>query len=936
MAMGPLENFVFPGIYTRTNTEPAGTSTAGTPRFPALIGVASEEIRVDNFDLVRGSSALMDNIVLGEKVDLDGSSAEFTVENYPIVTGDGSGKVATLPSHVVVTVNGDQVPVNAVDGLNGTVRLVSVPEADDDVKVNYYFKRRDTLIKDEDVSAQADGSRKTFKVKSARIVKGDNSGKNASKLDIGNETSILYNPDSDATGDETVRTVEVIKVTVNGEEVEISDIDGAEGLVTLNSAPSSDASVLVSYFTSDHQDTYDILPASIVKRLVKVGLSQDTNDYSIGKDCVVSDGNKIHWGHSVQKESGTHTAGSDPLAENVVVSLTDSRVYGVEATAVSETVYALPSTPVDGSGAGDPTEDPGMVTVKVGADWSSAVDATVLSINGNQITLGSAPAEDETVYASYYENRLVDDEWTLTNKVAGESGTGKYTLVAKYSGTALNVVQAEGTEAGDASPDYEVGGEPCVNPRKAVVERVTLTFGGDDDFTVTSTGKTGSVTENNANVGYLGKTYTDPVTGFSVTLASDLNVTENETIVYEVGEPDNADSETYITASANNIHVIPGLQLTVSSTDGGSQSNVDDTVIIKTYNKSGNEPANGDVYYVSLDKEKTDFGVKYFNSMPDLLRYTGAMAHDNKLAIGARLAFLNGAQSVAIKQVKRVPGENDASTQDYIKAIDIFNEPLDNGLRPAMIQPVTTNPEVVSYLKTSNSIQSSIKFRNERTSVIGFAVGTSPEKAIRTCKALNSEKIIPVYPDGGIISLKDAYGNEVEYVVDGSLVAAAVAGRDVSPVSDVATPLTNASIVGFKRLFRRLDGPTAALVANAGCTVLEENLPEIRIMMYLTSDVSSPLSRDPRIVEVKHTVQQGLRKVFDKYIGSKNLVRIQPQVLDSAKGYLKDLKKKEIISEFKGLDLTQNENDPSTLDFAGLYRPVHGLNWILVTMNLRS
>jgi hypothetical protein len=193
-----------------------------------------------------------------------------------------------------------------------------------------------------------------------------------------------------------------------------------------------------------------------------------------------------------------------------------------------------------------------------------------------------------------------------------------------------------------------------------------------------------------------------------------------------------------------------------------------------------------------------------------------------------------------------------------------------------------------------------------------------------------------VYPDGAVIGITDTFGNEVEYIVDGSMLAAATCGLDMSPATDIATPLTNSTIVGFKRLYRRLDNVTAALVANSGCTVLEEQTPVIRILMYLTTDMSTSLTRDPRIVEVKHSIQQGIRSALSRYIGSKNLPKMQSQVRDTTGSYFKSLKQKEIIVDFTGINVTQNTSDPSTLDVEAYYSPVFPLNWIVVTLNLRQ
>jgi hypothetical protein len=980
MAIGPLESFVFPGVLVKTITEAAGASTAGDIRFPAFVGVSAEEVRVGDFEMVRGSSAIADNIILDEQVTgtsvatpsgytpgwiggAQGAVKDFRVENFPIVLGDGTGRVATLPPNIIVTVNGENVAVNAVNGLTGQVTLVVLPSATDDVRCNYYFKRRDTYIENEVDSNQADSVNRIFKVHSARIVKGDNSGTSATDADINATVTILYNPTPLSNpGDEFELSVNVIEAKVGGVAVTISALDGANGRVTLAVAPASGAVVTFSYFANTWQDTYDILPAPTVNRVVKIGLSQDTSDFSVGNDCVLSGNNRLHWGDSYQVTNGVYTLATTPIVNNVVASVASTRVYGrVAAPAVagaldpvegnlpfndgSNKTFSLPTLPVDGSGNGDATEDPTLLTAYFGATWSAAYttgSVQITSVVGNQITLALAPANTEHVYVTYYESDIVDDTWLLTVRVAGVAGVGKYTLASQRHGNALVVSESSfsGTSpiyAGSGTDNFEV------NPLTASVERVRCTFNGTGGFTVSSTlgtgftlpGRTGSVTTYNQNKGKLGQTYVDPTTGFRVTFTNIVFAPSNGHYVeFDIGNPTASGTSTlYITADTNIMRVMPGMNLTISTTVGSDPSN---TATIATYNKSGNEPAVGDMYYVTFDKAKTDYTTKFLTNMRDVVKYFGPIDINNKLTIAANLAFINGARAVAMKQIQRVSGGTDASVQDYIDGIDAFGEPLPNGLRPSMMQPLSTDPQVLGYLKNSNAIQCNIRNRNERTSVVGFPVGTLSDAVIQQCKSLASEKVTAVYPDGAIIGIVDAYGYEVEYIVDGSLIAAAVAGRDISPVNDIATPLTNATITGFKRLYRRLDNVTASLVANSGCTVLEEQTPVIRILMYLTTDMSTSLTRDPRIVEVKHSIQQGIRSALQQYIGVKNLPKMQTQIRDTVGSYFKQLKQNEIIVDFTGIRVSQNTSDPSTVDVEAYYSPVFPLNWIMVTLNLRQ
>lgn len=976
MAMGPLESFVFPGVYVRTQTEAAGASAAGDIRFPAFVGVSAETTRVSNFEMVRGSSAIADNLILDENETdkFDGTNNTFTVDNFPIVTGSGEGKVATSPNNIIVTVNDENVAVNSVNGLTGEVTLVQVPAETDIVRANYYYKRRDTYITDEDLSDQVDGSAVIFKVKSSRIVKGDNGGRSATDADIGAVVDILYNPDPAVVGDEYERQVLVFDAKVDGVSVTVSELDGSDGLFKLAVAPDAGAILTVNYFTNVWQDTFDILPAAEVEQLVKVGLSQDTNDFSIGEDCVLSNYNHIHWGTSVEKAQGIYTAGSDALVDYVTVSVRDTAVYGrvsspvnaytiggvIQVNANNEQInlegnkeFSLPTNPVDGTDTGKLTEDPDDITAYVGDTWETAYAAgavVVTKIVGNVITLQTAPSQalEEIVFVTYDENTILEDRWTLTNRVPGDAGVGKYTISSLIYGNPLQVSHYGGTVA----PVYAGLGayNVEVNPILASVERVICTFDGTGSYTVssllgptfTTAGRTGSVTTYNQNIGYLGKTYIDPTTGFRISFSNDsgsFDPPAGSYVTYDIGDPTVTDTteQKYITASASNVLVIPGVNLTVSSTSGGdTYNNVDDTVLIYSYNKSGNEPDVGDMYYVSFDKVKTDYSTRFLTNMKDVIKYFGPVTITNKLSLAANLAFLNGAKAVALKQIQRVSGGTDASYADYVAGIDAFNEPMSNGLRPVLMQVTTTDPDVISYLKTSNATQSSIRYKNERTSIFGYAVGTTSNTVIQNVQTLASEKLTAVYPDGAVIGLTDAYGNEVEYIVDGSMIASAIAGLDVSPVADIATPLTNSTITGFKRLYRRLDNVTAALVANAGCTVLEEQTSIIKILFYLSTDTSTVLTRDPRMVEIKHYIQKGMRTTLDRFIGVKNLPKVRPQVRDAVGAYFNSLVQKEIIVKFTGINVTQNSEDPSTLDVEAYYSPVFPLNWIVVTLNLRQ
>lgn len=171
MALGPFITYVKPGVYTRTLTEANVANLVAGLRIPVYIGVGQEELEQTDLELVRGSSATLDQQIINEDVTAgfvldetnpnnptlgapNGITAKFRVRNYPIVDGQGLGRTTNNIRSVRCTINGDEVAVGSVQGADGMVTLQVPPQAGDDVRCTYYFHRSDTAFTD-DVSEQA-------------------------------------------------------------------------------------------------------------------------------------------------------------------------------------------------------------------------------------------------------------------------------------------------------------------------------------------------------------------------------------------------------------------------------------------------------------------------------------------------------------------------------------------------------------------------------------------------------------------------------------------------------------------------------------------------------------------------------------------------------------------------------------------------------------
>jgi hypothetical protein len=789
----------------------------------------------------------------------------------------------------------------------------------------------------EDISAQADSVNTTFKVDFLPIVSGNNGGT--------------------TTTDPTKVTVKVGNTAVDATAVTVSAVDGADGIITLASAPAAGKTVLATYYNNAYQDTFDILPSHNVDEITRVGLSPSTTDFYTGTDYVLDSSgfNTINWGNSAKIVRGTNTTGFDFFGQISSASLYDNRVYRRRATGLvdgTNPTFTLAYTPTTNTGEGKITDNPGLLAAYVGTAASDATLATIVEMSGasKTITLATAPDASKFVYVTQYQNILPDDVWTLTNTLTGGMGVGTYSLVGTDSGIAMDVTWSANDSTVDASVNslgkmgiqYPIGigagnRDTQVLPGYAVSELVTLLFADSTTYSVQSSNPVGTGTAGD-NTGTLNQTYIDAKTAFRVTLVTPTDGTyaAGNRIGYNV-------SPSFVTSGSVPTRAIPGVRLLTEETTG---SNVGDTAIVNTYNKSGNEPNIGDFYYVTFNDNKSFdadglLDAVFVTTEKNALAYTGPLNVNNKLALAAHLAFLNGAPGVILMQVQKTTGGTDAPASEYISAIDSFTTPMQGGLRPALMEPVvglgsTLGNSVLTYTKTSNIIQSSIRYANERMTYFGFANGQTPTQAMALAQALNSERMTGLYPDGAVVTLTDELGNDQEFLVDGSLLAAALCGRDTSPAYDVAEPLTRKPVVGFSRLSRRLDTVTQSQVANAGVTILEDQAAGILVKIDLTTDVASVLTRTPSVIRIKDYVQQGIRNALMPYIGLKFLTARTSEITTTVKSYLSALLKAQIITGFTGVSAIPDPVDPTTVQVTATYSPVLPLLWIVVTFNLRT
>lgn len=924
MSNGPFTSYAPPGVYTRTITDTSLANLLGELRIPIVIGIGQEYNIARDVEMVRGSSAVADNLVTNEDVtdQFTGANLNFFVSRYPIVTGDGIGKVSYNPKDVIVRIDGEKTEIQQVRGDTGEIILQSIPYQGAVVKIDYYFKRTDTKVVDENLSAQVDGTNKIFKTFNNPIVDGTNGGTTSN-----NRHDVI--------------------VKVNGVIVDVQSVDGMDGLVTLMEAPPINSGVTITYYYNRWQNTYDLTPHQNIEAIRMVGNSPGRLTYIEGTDYIIPETkDRIEWGNAATVSAGVITPQFTAFDNSqTITSLIADKVYLEKAIGNVDGLnktFLISNLPTEGTGRDKLTDDPQFVQVYVGLNPTAAFLAggvTVSKVFGatRSFELQTAPTTGN-VYVTYYMNRIGDDKFTLKVAQTGGAGIGKYTMSSRDNGLCSKIELNDGLCV-VADPDFASDGVTFTTPLKttpgySITERVLLTFTSSTRFVVSSNVSGGSGS-GSISEGWIGQTYIDQVTGIRFTIESADSGSINTNVNYQAGDNIVIDVEQngqFIVGSDANYN-IPGVLFIVSNL---SDTNVNDTCIISTYDKAGNEPQVGDFYYATYEYEKTSYEPRVYTKYEDVEKEYGVLSIQNKISLAAWLLFINGARAIAVKQVLKDPGSDNAPSAAFINALEEIKTPLEGNIKPAVILPITTDETVLEAAKSHCEIQSSMRYRAERICFAGFPIGTDPYRAKEVAEAFASERMIFLYPDGAVVGIIDEYGDEIEYLVDGSFIAAAFAGLNVSPAYDVATPMTRKNIIGFKRLNRRMDEVTMDEVAASGITIIEDLDPNMRVRHARTTRVTDALLCELNIVTIMDYVQQVMRQNLDKFIGMKFLPSILEEIETATASVMKALIGAEIIVDYKNISAIQDDVAPDIARVSVAYKPVFALNYIVVTFNLRS
>ena len=452
--------------------------------------------------------------------------------------------------------------------------------------------------------------------------------------------------------------------------------------------------------------------------------------------------------------------------------------------------------------------------------------------------------------------------------------------------------------------------------------------------------------------GYLNQTFVDPNTGVQFTLvdpalaletnaeaATDYGFTTTPSPVYHFAAGDKVVIEVtgdgvQVTAADANLSVY-GLKLHVPSTYGMAPG---DTLVVKTHGRAGSTPAVGDYYYLDIVTKKSDAElatITYYTDESKLIYDRGEILPENKLSLGGHLAFLNGATLIGVRQVKRETGSLLASDAAFIDAIADLKKPLPGQNRKAnLIVPLSTSKTVINYLAQHLHTQSSPRNKGEAVGYVGLPLTATHTTASELAPALNSERVVLLYPGGGVVTL-NVNDTSMDYAVGGEFLAASLAGLYLNSANDVATDLSLQKLSGWKSLISQTEEPIMDMLAQAGVTVLQQTPGGIEIRQHVTTSTDSVLMIEPYVTTTVDFVRQRTRTALKEFIGKKNLKNRKTDISSKLNALMAQFVSDEILTSYKPATVSDT-SDPRALAVSVSIRPMFSTLWINVTFKVSS
>jgi len=299
------------------------------------------------------------------------------------------------------------------------------------------------------------------------------------------------------------------------------------------------------------------------------------------------------------------------------------------------------------------------------------------------------------------------------------------------------------------------------------------------------------------------------------------------------------------------------------------------------------------------------------------------------LPVASQLAQLNGASIVCLMQMNPADGSNASQVRAALQKLFIPNINIVVSLDAA--DNAMLIPDLTAHVETASSTIN----RLERTTFIGFKAGANPSSTtmLGYATGASSNRVVVVNQTSTAYNMFVGT-NQLPSVVDGAMMAAALAALRTNPVYDVAQPLTRSVVSGISTT-NTLAQAEKVILSNSGVLIVDNISGSPKVVFGTTTDFATILNQLYQVTEIADYCAQTLRGLLDPiFIGQKLLSNTPSQVETVSGAIMQSVKDSDIIVSFIAPTATVNPTQPTQILLQVGIQPVLELDTILITLGL--
>jgi len=345
-------------------------------------------------------------------------------------------------------------------------------------------------------------------------------------------------------------------------------------------------------------------------------------------------------------------------------------------------------------------------------------------------------------------------------------------------------------------------------------------------------------------------------------------------------------------------------------------------------------PSTGDTFYVTFTETRnaTAFNnaLLYFDENQVYANHGAATRTNgdiNDVAIGARLAFQNGAKGVEIVQLDPMTFTDPDAPTDleeenaFVDAVDALEKVTDYKLLLVPMSSGTLVTTTAMQILFNHAVVASQPANKQERTVIGaMPVGTSYTDFAIVAQAYEHERMVIT----AVPSAVQVTGFTGSY--DDRFYNAALAGLLCSGA--IGQTFHDEILAGITLSDNFLLGEQNFLVQN-GCAPAKERLGVVRNIMAITTDTTSALTEDLGVQDVKDYVKKFWRDgLWNVYRNKPITASLPAQVANSSVGILKQLVRDKVISTWSSVAASQDPVEPRKINVSGKIQPAYGMAYM--------